>query len=170
MNLLRAVSLMRRLRALPAPGVVALACASSNGPADRSDSPLQGPANGSGSDAAAEASVGQCDDTKQSLVQLINQNRSCSGDTDCQTLVSFCLFEGRVQCAGHFFMNNDVDPDEFTRLDGELTECVGGVGHGCGTCLGGPNMVPICKDGVCMPDPVECNGFCYVPGDPDYDP
>ncbi len=42
-NLLRAV-----LRALPTAGVRALACASSNGPTDRSDSPLQSPANGSG--------------------------------------------------------------------------------------------------------------------------
>jgi hypothetical protein len=116
-----------------------------------------------------------CDDIERSLAQLVLDHRSCMTDAECRRVTAFCLFEGRVHCSGAFFVNGELDDSEFAQMEAELLECrmeeAGDAGeHGCGTCLGGPLLTPICKAGICMPDPVGCAGMCNVPGDPDYAP
>ena len=94
----------------------------------------------------------ECTDEKQSLQDLIEQHRACETDDDCQHLASFCLFEGRVDCTGAFYVNRDVTQEEFEQRDDAHTECVqehsAEPDNECGTCLMGSKL-PTCDQGVC---------------------
>lgn len=95
-----------------------------------------------------------CEDEKQALVDLIEQNRACEVDDDCQVLTSFCLYEGRVDCTGDFFVNRNVDEQEFVQVDDAHTACMQAISDEpdseCGTCLK-IGWAPFCDAGICSP-------------------
>lgn len=109
-----------------------------------------GPAGG-GVHGGADASAA-CEDEKHALVQLIEQNRACDNDDDCQYLISFCLEEGRVDCTGAFYVNMNVAAGAFETLDSAHTECMQASSDTpdspCGTCTG-TSRLPFCDSGIC---------------------
>lgn len=109
-----------------------------------------GPSGGSahgGADASAP-----CEDEKQALVQLLEENRACEIDDDCQYLISFCLEEGRVDCTGAFYVNMNVAAEVFESVDSAHTECMQANSDTpdspCGTCTG-TSRLAFCDTGIC---------------------
>ena len=96
--------------------------------------------------------VASCENEKQALVELIEQNRACEIDEDCQALSSLCLYEGRVDCTGDFFVNMNVTEEEFVQVDDTHTACMQASSDEpdseCGTCLK-IGWAPFCDDGIC---------------------
>lgn len=99
-----------------------------------------------------------CAAERQALKSLIETHSACESAADCQFFRSFCLFEGRVDCTGAFYMNREVTAEEFKRLDVELGACVAeNAPNGtadCGHC--GMGEAPAaCIDGRCGPELIE---------------
>lgn len=93
----------------------------------------------------------RCDQERRALVEMIEENRTCKGDEDCQYLVSFCLVDGRVDCTGAFYVNTAVSSELFQERDDAYTECLmdrSSDADDCGTCLAGSRL-PYCDNGVC---------------------
>lgn len=149
--------------------VVALGCSSEDGSRAQGAPPLEAADASRADDGAVSESASEtsgCAAVESALLELIDANRSCTRDSDCQQKHSVCLFQGRVHCSSGFFVNRSIDEETFEQLDSELRRC--SAPETCGACAGGPALIPICKDGICLPDPEACGGLCYVPGDADY--
>lgn len=100
-----------------------------------------------------------CGEEKAALVALIEDNKTCTTDDDCQAIDSWCLMEGRVNCTGAFYFNRDVTGDQFAEADEAYTSCVSAdagspASESCGTCLMG-FLPAICDGGICVPGPEE---------------
>lgn len=99
-----------------------------------------------------------CAAEQQALESLIEAHQACETAADCQFFRSWCLFEGRVDCTGAFYVNREVTAEEFERVDGRLTACVAeSAPNGtadCGHC--GMGEAPAaCIEGRCGPGSIE---------------
>jgi hypothetical protein len=129
---------------------LACGCASKSVPSTPSDSNgvvTDGAAGSGGADAdGADA----CQQQEDALLGLITQHQSCGTDSDCKRVHSECLFAGRFNCSGNFYVKNDLDETEFSHLDDALASCASGAGIKCMSCNIAP-LAPACKSGECVP-------------------
>jgi hypothetical protein len=115
-----------------------------SGDVSSSSNELSGGGAAGGSDAATP-----CESDKQALTELIEQNRTCENDDDCQYLVSFCLQEGSIDCTGARYVNMNVDTEAFELADNAYTQCMQAEPNSdCGTCTG-CSKLPLCDSGIC---------------------
>jgi hypothetical protein len=78
------------------------------------------------------------------LQDLINGNKSCASDTDCQVLNVGCGIT-EDDCTGAVFVNTRTELSEFEALRHNYYSCVGP----CATC-DRANPSPMCLNGVCQ--------------------
>lgn len=101
-------------------------------------------------DADGAASL-SCSATLVTMTKLVEEHRTCSVDADCTILGSWCIFTGRGNCAGQFYVNVSIGVDAFRALDNSLTQmnCTDAADGICGTCGLGAPMTPACVEGRC---------------------
>ncbi len=99
-----------------------------------------------------------CATEQRALQSLIEAHSACETAADCQFFRSWCLFEGRVDCTGAFYVNRELSADEFQGADDALSACLADDAPNgtadCGHC--GMGEAPAaCIEGRCAPGPVE---------------